>query len=100
MTTPPPVSATLTVTPAAPAHGATVTAVYSVTGNDPIPPASAVISGVATVGELPPLDVSASITLPGTPALPESFAVPTGAGLTFTVSESDPTGATFTAVVP
>lgn len=93
------ITATLTVTPAAPNHGDTVTAVYAVQGNDPIPSQSATVSGVATVGGTG-YDVSTMVTLPGTPALPESFAVPTCTGLTFTVSSGDPTGATFTAVVP
>lgn len=93
------ITATLTVSPAAPAHGTTVTAVYSVQGNDPVPPQSATVSGVATVGGNP-LNVSTTITLPGTPSQPVSFAVPTCPGLSFTVSPSDPTGATFTAVVP
>ena len=93
------ISATLTVTPVAPNHGDTVTAVYTVQGNNPIPPQSASVSGVATVGT-ETFDVVTSVTLPGTPALPESFAVPTCTGLTFVVSPSDPTGATFTAVVP
>ena len=94
-----PITASLTVTPVAPNHGDTVTAVYSVQGNDPIPPQSATVSGVATIGGNA-FDVSTTMTLPGTPAQPESFAVPTCPGLTFTVSASDPSGATFTAIVP
>ena len=93
------ISAILTVTPAAPNHGDTVTAVYTVQGNNPIPPQAAAVSGVATVGGIT-YDVTTSLTLPGDPALPESFAVPTCPGLTFVVSPSDPTGATFTALVP
>lgn len=90
------ISVTLTVTPAAPAHGATVTAVYAVAGNDPTVPQSVTVSGDAHVGGQD-YAVSTTITLPGTSALPETFAVPTAPGLTF-VATSDP--ATFTAIVP
>lgn len=93
------ISASLTVTPAAPNHGDTVTAVYVVQGNDPIPGQSATVSGAATVGGTA-MDVTTILTLPGSPAEPVSFAVPACPGLTFVVSPSDPTGATFTAVVP
>lgn len=91
-----PISASLTVTPAAPAHGDTVTATYAVTGNDPIPAQVGTVSGRVRVGD-EDLDVSTSVTLPGMPALSESFATPTMAGLTFTPT-ADPR--TFVAVVP
>jgi hypothetical protein len=90
------VSASLTVAPAAPNHGDTVTATYAVQGNDPAPPTSATVSGDANVGG-EDFEVSTTVSLPGTPALPETFAVPTCPGLTFSA-----TGApeVFTAVVP
>jgi hypothetical protein len=94
-----PISASLTVTPAAPNHGDTVTAVYSVQGNNAVPPASDTVSGDVHVGDQD-LAVSTSVTLPGEPALPETFAVPTCPGLTFAADPADPTGATFTALVP
>lgn len=90
------ISATLTVTPAAPNHGDTVTAVYAVQGNDPSAPSVATVTGEATVGT-DQLSVTTTITLPGVSALPETFAVPTCPGLTF-VPTSNPT--TFTALVP
>jgi len=90
------ISASLTVTPSAPAHGDTVTATYHVTGNDPVPAHSATIDGDVTVGSQD-LAVSTTITLPGTPALPQTFALPTCPGLTFSAT-ADP--AVFTAVVP
>lgn len=93
------ISATLTVTPVAPNHGDTVTALYVVQGNDPVPSQSATVTGTATVGAQA-LNVSTSVTLPGSPALPESFAVPVCPGLAFSVSPADPSGATFTAIVP
>jgi len=91
-----PVTATLTVIPAAPAHGATVTATYAVQGNSPGPGSSATISGIATVGGQD-IQVSTTVTLPGAPALPESYQVPACQGLTFTAT-ADPH--VFTAVVP
>jgi hypothetical protein len=93
------IAAGLTVTPSAPAHGAVVTAVYAVTGNNPILPQSVTVSGDANVGGTD-FAVSTTITLPGDPAEPVTYAVPTCPGLTFAVSPSDPTGATFTATVP
>lgn len=93
------ITAMLTVTPVAPNHGDTVTAVYTVQGNDPTAPQSALVSGAATVAGTV-LDVTTTVTLPGTAAEPETFAVPTCPGLTFAVSPADPTGATFTALVP
>lgn len=90
------VTATLTVTPAAPGHGDTVTATYSVAGNDAGPPQSGMVSGVVTVGGMT-LQVSTTVTLPGTPAQPVTYAIPTCPGLTFTATANP---AVFTAVVP
>ena len=75
-------SATLTVSPAAPAKGAVVTATYSVSGNDATPAQTATVTGRTTIGSQD-IDVSTTITLPGAPALPETFAAPTCPGLTF-----------------
>jgi len=90
------ISAALTVTPAAPNHGDTVSAVYTVTGNTGSPGQAGTVTGTATVGGVP-YGVSTTITLPGTAPLPVSYALPACAGLTFTAT-ADP--ATFTAVVP
>ena len=89
------VTVTLTVAPAEPAKGATVTATYAVSGNDPVPPQTAVVSGDASVGE-EVIHVSTALTLPGTPAKAEAFDVPTCPGLTFKAT-ADPH--VFTAVV-
>lgn len=89
------IAVTFTVSPAAPNHGGTVTATYAVTGNNPIGSAPIVVSGDVKVGSVD-YQVSATLTPPGTPALPEVYAVPTCAGLTF-VATSDPH--VFTAVV-
>jgi hypothetical protein len=91
-----PVSADLTVTPSAPAHGDTVTATYSVTGNDPVPPSQASVSGDVVVGGQD-FTVSTTVTLPGTPAEPVTYSVPAAPGLTFTATAD---AAVFTAVVP
>lgn len=93
------IAVTLTVTPAAPAHGATVTAVYTVTGNAPGPSSKTTVSGDVTVGGQD-YQVAGTITMPGTAALPVSYAAPVCPGLSFAVSPADSTGATFTAVVP
>lgn len=90
------VTATLTVTPASPAHGNTVTATYAVSGNDPVPPVTETVSGDATIGGNV-IHVTTSLTLPGTPAAAQSFAVPTAAGLTFTATANP---LVFTALVP
>lgn len=94
------ITATLSVTPAAPAHGATVTAAYAVTGNTGTSAQQGTVTGTATVGGTA-YGVSTTVTLPGTAPLPQSFAVPSCPGLTFAVNlAADPSGATFTAVVP
>lgn len=91
-----PASVTLSVSPASPAHGDTVTATYTVTGNNPGAPAVAAVNGDVTIGGSD-YKVSATVTLPGTPALPEAFAVPTCPGLTFKATAQPNV---FTAAVP
>jgi hypothetical protein len=90
------VSCDISANPSAPNHGDTITVTYSVTGNDPIDPASATVSGRVVVGGVP-YDVATQITLPGTPAAGVTYAVPACPGLTFAAT-ADP--ATFTAAVP
>lgn len=90
------VSAFINATPQAPDHGDTLTVSYVVTGNDPTPPSSSVVSGQVVVGGNP-LSVNTTVTLPGTPAAPVTYDVPQCDGLTFTATD-DPD--TFTAVVP
>jgi len=91
------ITATLTVSPAAPAHGGTVTATYAVSGNTATPPQDQTVSGDATFIGGPVLHVTTTVTLPGTPNLPESYSVPTCPGLTF-VATANPK--VFTALVP
>jgi len=90
------VSASINANPSAPAHGDTITVTYTVTGNDPVDPSAAQVTGRVVVGGTP-FDVFTSITLPGTPAATVTYAVPACPGLTF-VATADP--AVFTAVVP
>lgn len=90
------VTVSLAVSPAEPAHGDTVTATYLVSGNDPVDPKSATVSGLATIGDQT-YNVFTLVTLPGTAALPESFEVPVCEGLVFAATE-DPK--VFAAVVP
>jgi hypothetical protein len=85
------VNATLTVSPASPAHGDTVTATYAVSGNAA---QTAEVDGVAHFSGLPDVQVSTTLTLP---KAAESFDVPTVAGLTFKAT-ADPH--VFTALVP
>jgi hypothetical protein len=87
----------LDASPSAPDHGDTLSVTYSVTGNDPVAPSSARITGSVVVGGVS-YDVSTTITLPGSPAADVSYEVPECDDLTFTVSPDDPS--TFTAVVP
>lgn len=89
------VSVSLTVSPAAPAHGATVTAVYAVSGNSGAP-TPVTISGTATVGT-DTFPVTASFTIPGAAAAPVTYAVPVCPGLVFKATANP---AAFTAVVP
>lgn len=84
------ISVTLAVSPAAPAHGSTVTATYTVSGNAS---ASGTVSGSAVIGTQT-VAVSTTVTLP---ALPQSFAVPTCPGLTFAKTAAPNV---FTALVP
>lgn len=89
------VSVTLTVSPAAPVHGAVVTATYVVSGNSGAgTPVS--ITGEATVGASS-FPVSVSFTMPGAAAAAVTYAVPACPGLTFTATANP---AAFTAVVP
>lgn len=90
------VSADMNASPSAPQHGETITVVYEVTGNDPIDPTSAQITGRVIVGGNP-LDVATAITMPGTPAQSVTYETPVCAGLTFV---STPNNAVFTAVIP
>ena len=90
------VSASLSASPSAPPHGAVLTVTYTVSGNDPVPPHQAVIAGRVSVGGVP-FDVSTNVTIPGTPALPVTYEMPSCTGLTFTAT-ADP--AVFTAVIP
>lgn len=90
------ISVALAVSPAAPAHGATVTAAYTVSGNSSGAGAPVSLTGTATVGSSS-FPVTASFTLPGAPVLAETFAVPTCPGLTFKATANP---AVFTAVVP
>jgi len=84
------------VTPAAPNHGDTVTAVIDVNGNDEIPAAPVTARGSATVGTQV-FNLDAVVTMPGTPALPVSYAVPTCPGLEFNPTDQPNI---FTATVP
>lgn len=79
------VSVTLTITPSAPQHGDTITATYTVTGNNPIP-----VSGDVKVGGVD-YAVSASVT----PSV--VYTTPTAPGLTFTATS---TPGVYTAVAP
>jgi len=92
------VSCSLNAAPTAPAHGGTVTCTYTVTGNDPIDPSSATITGRVVVGGVAH-DVSTTVTLPGTPAAAVSYVVPVSSdpALIFAAT-ADP--AVFTAPVP
>jgi hypothetical protein len=90
------VSVSLAVSPAAPAHGATVTATYAVSGNTSGPGTPVTITGTATVGGQS-FPVTASFTIPGAAAAAVTYAVPTCPGLTF---KQGPAANVFTAVVP
>lgn len=89
-------TAQLTVSPASPKHGQTVTATYTVTGNDGTPPQTAQVTGKAAIGDQL-LDVTVSLTLPGTEPLPETFEVPIYDGLVFHETANP---RVFTALVP
>jgi hypothetical protein len=91
-----PVSVSLAVTPAAPAHGSTVTAAYTVTGDVPAAGAPILVTGSVTVGGVA-YDVEATATPAGKPAPTVTYAVPAAPGLTFAAT---PAPNVFTAVVP
>lgn len=88
---------TLTLDNDHPAHGDTVTATYTVFGNDGVPERSVTIVGSGTVGGEPIGPANAVLVLPGTDPLPEAFNAPTVDGLTFEAT-SDPKA--WTALVP
>lgn len=90
------ISVSLTVVPAAPAHGDTVTATYVVVGNDPIPGQTLPVHGSVNIGGVDYV-ADGTLTAPGSPALVEQYAIPTCAGLTF-VATANPR--VFTAVMP
>ena len=90
------VSADMSVDNANPAHGDTITVTYTVTGNDAIPPQGATIGGRVVVGG-EPFDLSASVTMPGTPAAPKQYAEPVLAGVNFSATANP---AVWTAVIP
>ena len=90
------VSVTLQVDNPTPAHGDTVTATYVVVGNTEVAAHDSDVNGDATVGP-DDFPVTATVTIPLTTALPETFSVPVCADLTF-VATADPT--VFTALVP
>jgi len=90
------VEVTLTIDNPAPDHGDVVTATYVVTGNDGTPATERTIDGSASVGGVP-YEADSSVTLPGSPALPQTYDTPVAPGLTF-VPTANP--AVFTAVVP
>lgn len=93
------ITASLSVSPAAPAAGAVVTATYSVAGNTPGPGQVLAITGAtATLGGIKYTGVTGSLNLPGTPSAAVTYAVPVCPGLTFKASASNP--AVFTATVP
>jgi hypothetical protein len=92
------VSCSLGANPSAPNHGDTLTVTYTVTGNDPVDPSQATITGRVVVGGIA-YDVSTAVTLPGTPAAAVSYIVPVSSdpSLIFAAT-ADP--AVFTAPVP
>jgi len=77
---------TLTLSPTAPAHGDTVTATYSVAGNDGVPARPVTVSGTATI-DGQEFTASGVVTLPGTDPAPESFAAPTIDGQEFAATD-------------
>jgi hypothetical protein len=93
-----PISCDINADDTAPAHGQIVTFTYSVDGNDPVDPTSAVVSGAAVIGGTR-YQVSTTMTLPGTPPASEQFEVPTSDEDTLVFqSTSDP--AVFTCTIP
>jgi hypothetical protein len=90
------VSCDLNANNSSPDHGDTLIVTYTVDGNDPINPQSAVVRGTVVVGGQT-YTVTTDVTLPGTPAADVTYGTPTCDGLTFVQGASD---AEFTAVVP
>lgn len=96
-------TASWTVTPNTPNHGDTITATYTVTGNDGTPagtPNPGHVTGTVTVGDQV-YQLDAPLTTPGAPATPPApvtYATPSGAGLTFKQDPANP--AKWTAIVP
>lgn len=91
------ITASIAVSPSAPAAGTVVTATYSVSGNAPGPGWTLGFSGTLTVNGTAYDGASGSLTLPGAPAAPVTYQVPSCPGLTFAATK-DP--AVFTATVP
>lgn len=93
------ITASIAVSPSAPAAGAVVTATYTVEGNSAgASQTLALTDGTAVLGGTTYTGVTGSFILPGAPAEPVGYAVPTCPGLTFEVSASNP--AVFTATAP
>lgn len=90
------ISVTLVPSSEMPNHGDTLTVTYVVQGNSSGPGTPVTLSGEITVGTTQ-YPITASLQLPGTPALAETFEVPTCPGLTFQATANP---AVFTAVVP
>lgn len=90
------ITASLTITPASPKSGDTITATYAVAGNDGEPAVEFPISGQVAVGGQP-FDVSGVATKPAVPPLVEQYGKPTAPGLTFKPT-ADPH--VWTALVP
>jgi hypothetical protein len=91
------VTVSMAVVPSTPAHGATVTATYTVSGVSPVAGTPVSVTGSVEIGGKP-YPVTGSFTLPGATAPVMTYSTPTAAGLTFKVSPANP--AVFTAVVP
>lgn len=91
------ITAALSLSPAAPAPGAVLTARYAVSGVTPGTSWSLAFSGTVTVNGTAYDGASGSLTLPGAPAVPVTYQVPSCPGLTFAAAK-DP--AVFTATVP
>ncbi len=90
------ITASLSVSPSAPAAGAVVTAAYSVSGAAGTSHTIA-FSGTVTVDGTSYPESTGSLTVPGAPAEAVTYAVPACPGLSFTAAA---TPGTFTATVP
>jgi hypothetical protein len=91
------ISASLAVSPSAPAAGATVTATYVVQGNSPGVTQTLSFSGTVELNGTSYPDSTGSIILPGAPAAAVTYAVPVCQGLVFRAGSA---AGTFTALVP